>query len=36
VEEKLAAIESHGIPNLQVKAIMHASGMAAISTLLFS
>jgi methionine-gamma-lyase len=41
VEEKIAALETHGISkkdgsNLQAKAILHASGMAAISTLFLS
>ena len=35
-EEKIAALESFGIPNLQVKGILHASGMAAITTMLLS
>jgi len=35
-EEKIAALESFGIPNLQVKGILHASGMAAITTLMLS
>lgn len=34
-EEKIAALETFGL-NLPVKAIVHASGMAAISTLLLS
>ena len=35
-EEKIAALESFGIPNLEVKGILHASGMAAITTLMLS
>jgi len=35
-EEKIAALESFGIPNLKVKGILHASGMAAITTLMLS
>jgi methionine-gamma-lyase len=34
-EEKIAALESFGL-NMKVKGILHSSGMAAISTLLFS
>src|SRR3982751_5373712 len=34
-EEKIAALETFGL-NLQVKGILHASGMAAISTLFLS
>jgi methionine-gamma-lyase len=35
-EEKIAALESFGIPNMEVKGILHASGMAAITTLMLS
>ena len=35
-EEKIAMLESFGIPNLEVKGILHASGMAAITTLMLS
>jgi len=35
-EDKIAALESFGIPNLEVKGILHASGMAAITTLMLS
>src|SRR5437868_6770643 len=34
-EEKIAALEVHGL-NINVKGILHASGMAAISTVLLS
>src|SRR5215510_10248495 len=34
-EEKIAAMETYGT-QLKVKGILHASGMAAISTMLFS
>jgi len=36
-EEKIASLETYGLnEKLQVKGILHASGMAAISTMLFS
>ncbi len=35
-EDKIAALEAFGIPNLQVKGILHSSGMAAITTMLLS
>ena len=35
-EEKIAALETFGINNLEVKGILHASGMAAITTMLLS
>src|SRR5687768_18375425 len=34
-EQKIAALESFGL-NLEVKGLLHASGMAAITTLLFA
>jgi len=35
-EDKIAALETFGLKNIQVKGLLHASGMAAISTLFLS
>src|SRR3982750_4031622 len=35
-EEKIAALETFGLQDVEAKGILHSSGMAAIATLLFS